>query len=107
MLINYAAIVSLMQYDSLFLQLERFEVAFDSIKKQLFGQLHNVLKNQLVGGVIATKGNLSQGFVDSSLKNRSSKLQAILNYSGSRVERKYDIVSLNFEPNLKKSTELD
>lgn len=95
-----------MQYESSFLQLERFEVAFDSIKKQLFGQLHNVLKKQLVGGVIATKGNLSQGFVDSSFKNRNSKLQTTLN-SGSTVVRKYDIVSLNFESNLKKSTELD
>lgn len=28
-------------------QLERLELAFDSVKKQLFGQLHNVLRHQL------------------------------------------------------------
>jgi hypothetical protein len=32
-------------------QLERLELAFDSIKKQLFGRLHDVLRQQLFEGV--------------------------------------------------------
>lgn len=40
------------------MQLERLELAFDSIKRQLFGQLHDVLRQQLFGGVNAQNGKL-------------------------------------------------
>ena len=54
------------------MQLERLELAFDSIKRQLFGQLHDVLRQQLFGGVNAQNGKLPKPSKESVSSNGNS-----------------------------------
>lgn len=55
-----------------YVQLERLELAFDSIKRQLFGQLHDVLRQQLFGGVNALDGKLPQPSSELASSNGNS-----------------------------------
>lgn len=95
-----------MQHDLLTLQLERLEVAFDSIKRQLFGQLHDVLRKQLFGGADAAEGGLPQGSSNSSLKNGNSRSRTSTD-GGSRIVSNTNTEPPIFESVLKKSIELD
>uniref|UniRef100_A0A7I4DKM4 Prephenate/arogenate dehydrogenase domain-containing protein n=1 Tax=Physcomitrium patens TaxID=3218 RepID=A0A7I4DKM4_PHYPA len=54
-------------------ELERLEIAFDSIKRQLFGQLHDVLRKQLFGANVADKARLPHDPSNSSSTNGISK----------------------------------
>lgn len=89
--------------DVLCLQLERLELAFDSIKRQLFGQLHDVLRKQLFGGVDAAEGSLPQG---SSTTNGNSRLGTSKN-GGSKIVSNTSTAPPIFEAVLNKSIELD
>lgn len=88
-----------------YLQLERLEAAFDSIKRQLFGQLHDVLRKLLFGEVDIAKRNLLQRPAE-SLQNGSSHPGASSN-GGSRIVCNTDIVPPIFESVVGKSIELD
>ena len=93
-------------HDVLCLQLERLELAFDSIKRQLFGQLHDVLRKQLFGGVDAAEGASSQSSSDSSSTNGNLRSGTPTN-SGSRILSNTNNEPPIFESVLKKSIELD
>ncbi|XP_024372844.1 arogenate dehydrogenase 2, chloroplastic isoform X1 [Physcomitrium patens] len=86
-------------------ELERLEAAFDSIKRQLFGQLHDVLRKLLFGEVDIAKRNLLQRPAE-SLQNGSSHPGASSN-GGSRIVCNTDIVPPIFESVVGKSIELD
>eukprot|EP00246_Nothoceros_aenigmaticus_P018320 TRINITY_DN953_c0_g1_i1.p1 TRINITY_DN953_c0_g1~~TRINITY_DN953_c0_g1_i1.p1 ORF type:complete len:440 (-),score=50.20 TRINITY_DN953_c0_g1_i1:952-2271(-) len=64
-------------------QLERLELAFDSVKKQLFGQLHNVLRHQLFDGTelkgLSTMANvnLTPAVQNGNLPKKSATLPAV------------------------------
>lgn len=94
------------QYDVLCLQLERLELAFDSIKRQLFGQLHDVLRKQLFGGEDAAQGSLPQGSSNSSSSNGNSRLGTSTN-DRSKVISNTNAAPPIFESVLNKAIELD
>lgn len=83
------------------MQLERLEIAFDSIKRQLFGQLHDVLRKQLFGGVDATSSTAS-----TSPNNGNSRLGASTN-GGSKIVSNTNTAPPIFEAVLNKAIELD
>jgi arogenate dehydrogenase (NADP+) len=86
-------------------ELERLELAFDSIKRQLFGQLHDVLRKQLFGGEDADKGSPSpQG---SSTNNNAKSRTGPSTNGGSNGISSTSTAPAVFEPVLKKSIELD
>lgn len=86
-------------------ELERLELAFDSIKRQLFGQLHDVLRKQLFGGEDADKGSPSpQG---SSTNNNGKSRTGPATNGGSNGISSTSTAPAVFEPVLKKSIELD
>ncbi|KAG0581398.1 hypothetical protein KC19_4G248300 [Ceratodon purpureus] len=87
-------------------ELQRLEVAFDSTKKQLFGQLHNVLRKQLFNGEVATKNNPSQGFKGSSSNNGSKQLETPYK-GGLGIVSNIDSLSHLFDVDIKKSIKLD
>ncbi|KAG0593324.1 hypothetical protein KC19_1G321400 [Ceratodon purpureus] len=86
-------------------ELERLELAFDSIKRQLFGQLHDVLRKQLFGGADESEGGLPQGS-NSSSKNGNSRSGTPTN-GGSRIISNTNTEPPIFESVLKKSIEVD
>lgn len=87
------------------MQLERLELAFDSIKRQLFGQLHDVLRKQLFGGEDAEKGSRSpQG---SSTNNNGKSRTGPSTNGGSNGISSTSTAPAVFEPVLEKSVELD
>lgn len=99
------------------MQLERLELAFDSIKRQLFGQLHDVLRKQLFGGVDAENGTLQPTVLqnllpqvsgDSSpMRNENSRSGSTTNGNLSSKSSTSESVPLVFEPVLSKIIEVE
>jgi hypothetical protein len=58
------------------MQLERLELAFDCLKKQLFGELHNILRKQLLNGTKAKTDEQLLSRIRAAPKLKLSKMTA-------------------------------
>lgn len=84
------------------MQLERLERAFDSIKRQLFGQLHDVLRKQLFGGV----DGAAEGSSNSPPTNGNSQIGTVAD-GESKVISNTSTAPPVFEAVLNKTIKLD